>query len=293
MIHVPLIFSDKTMVQTITKPLNKPNFEAFTQPYLSGLLAGLADRAGDPSRATLAQPMVSERSAVIACQPDAQTANACRFLGVLGRILAYPCWLHPLDRCSLPADIHLPPEPTTGYAPILWYFTPSLSFPQRWQWKLKPDWGKGIYDVAPQIVVVVLDQLPTTPETIWLRLMGERKVQAQAIADLSRLPLNHPQRRRTIGILATIRINLTAQPHLSPELQEIVMNLTPAYEKWRRDTLAEGREVGHAEGEQKGRQQEREELTMKLLQEAVDLAVIARITGFAIEHLQQVRSQLN
>jgi hypothetical protein len=287
MIHVPLIFSDKTMVQTITKTLNNPTSEAFTQPYLRALLPGLGDISGDPSTTTLAQS--------IAFQPTPQTANARRFLGVFGQILAYPCWLHPLDRCIQPADIHLPIEPATGYAPILWICTPSLSLPQRWQWKLKPDWGKGIYDVAPQIVVVVLDQLPATPETVWLRLMGEGKLQAQAIADLMRLPLNHPQRRRTIDILATIRINLTAQSNLSPELQEIVMNLTPAYEKWRRDTLAEGHEVGHAEGTQKGRQQEREELTLKLLQENVDLAVIARVTGFAIEQLQQVeqlRSQL-
>jgi hypothetical protein len=278
------MFSDKAMVQTITKTPHHHPFEAFTLPYLNALLSGLGDLLGDPNGVMRDQP--------IAFYPTLPAMNASRFLGLLGQILVAPCWLHPLDRCIQPADIHPVAMPITDDAPILWMFTPSLARQHYWPWQPQPDWGKGVYTVTPQMMVVALDQLPPIPETVWLRLMGEGQVQMQAIADLMQLPLNHPQRRRTIGLLANIRINLRAQSDLSPELQEIVMHLTPAYEKWRRDTLAEGREVGHAEGEQKGRQQAREELTLKLLQENLDLAVIARITGFAIEQLQQVRSQL-
>ena len=43
-------------------------------------------------------------------------------------------------------------------------------------------------------LLVVIHQLPQTPETLWFRILGKGKVQELAIAEVAALPMNHPYR---------------------------------------------------------------------------------------------------
>jgi hypothetical protein len=192
-------------------------------------------------------------------------------LGLLSDLLAAPCRIYLYDRPVQTADILLEAIDSPQ-----WILCPNVSDPD-------PK-NTGLYNIGASIVLVAINQLARSRDTIWLRLLGDPVQQSAAIDDLLRLPLNHPHRRRTIGCLAMIQINL-------PDADRVPM-LTPVYEKWQQETQAQGYTEGHTAGEAHGRQLEREALILKLLQEKIDSAIVARVTGYGLEQVEAVRSAL-
>ncbi|MGF1525303.1 MAG: hypothetical protein ACFCBW_00690 [Candidatus Competibacterales bacterium] len=61
------------------------------------------------------------------------------------------------------------------------------------------------------------------------------------------MPKDHPLRSNTLSLLAAWRIDITAMPQ-SEQREELLMNLSPAYEQWLEETLDQGRREGHREG---------------------------------------------
>jgi hypothetical protein len=121
----------------------------------------------------------------------------------------------------------------------------------------------GVY-FLPELqktALVAINQLPTTAETLWLRLLGRDATQRQAVDELVALPEGHPSRRNVLELLANWRINLAVGENLSNEDRELIMNLSPAYLRWRAETLEEGKQ----EGWQEGRQEERRQMVENLL----------------------------
>ena len=55
---------------------------------------------------------------------------------------------------------------------------------------------KGMYFLgsAFRAAIVVIDQLPEIPETLWLRMLGTGEVQLRAIAELKKLAVDNPLR---------------------------------------------------------------------------------------------------
>jgi hypothetical protein len=194
-----------------------------------------------------------------------------RNLGLLSDILATPCRIYLYDRPVQTADIVVETIPSPQ-----WILCPSVSDPD-------PK-NTGLYHLGSSIVLVAINQLARSRDTIWLRLLGDPAQQVEAIDDLLRLPTNHPHRRRTIGCLAMIQIN-------RPDDDRLPM-LTPVYEKWQQETQAVGYTEGHTAGEAHGRQLEREALTLKLLQEKIAPAIVARVTGYSLKQVEAVRSAL-
>jgi hypothetical protein len=56
------------------------------------------------------------------------------------------------------------------------------------------------------------------------------------------LPQTHPLRRNVLELLANWRINVEGSENLSNEDRELIMNLSPAYLRWREETLQEGKQ---------------------------------------------------
>jgi predicted transposase YdaD len=110
------------------------------------------------------------------------------------------------------------------------------------------NWGTGIYFLADSIraAIIVINQLPETPETLWLRLLGKDSMQRQAIDELIALSRENPFRSRALELLASWRITIKATELIDVETQELIMQLSPAYTKWREETLQEGRQEGEA-----------------------------------------------
>ncbi len=73
------------------------------------------------------------------------------------------------------------------------------------------------------------------------------------MAELAALEEVNSQHRRLLEILANWRINLEINQNINnDEDKELIMNLSPAYQRWREETFQEGRQEGREEGNLEG-----------------------------------------
>jgi len=100
---------------------------------------------------------------------------------------------------------------------------------------------------------IAINQLPVTEDTLWLRVLGKRGTQKQAIDELVALPQQNPYRQTILQILANWRITINESNNLSEQDRELLMNLSPAYLKWQEETLEQGKREGIQEGKLEGR----------------------------------------
>ncbi|MDB9314412.1 hypothetical protein PN462_14970 [Spirulina sp. CS-785/01] len=155
--------------------------------------------------------------------------------------------------------------------PQLWVLTPTAS--SNLLSKFNPIEGEisGIYRLgeALRTTVVVIHQLPRTPETLWLRLLGRGRVKSQAIDDLEALPVNHPYRENTLELLVSLQRNLSITEDVDEEDREFIMRLAPIFnqekEEAKQEGLQEGRQEGRQEGLQEGLQEGRRQMLENLL----------------------------
>ncbi len=87
--------------------------------------------------------------------------------------------------------------------------------------------------------MVVIHQLPVTPETLWLRLLGKGRVQQRAIEEVQALDINNPLRTKAINLLANLKTTLELNQNLDTEDRNLIMQLSPIYEQ----RLAEARQT--------------------------------------------------
>jgi predicted transposase/invertase (TIGR01784 family) len=118
-------------------------------------------------------------------------------------------------------------------------------------------------------------QLPTTPETLWLRLLARGKVQQQAIAELLALPPNYPYREISLRHIAVLQQNLKARQNLDSDLEDVIMALSITYEQIEAEILQKGRE----EGREEGKIQQKLSIARNMLNEGFDMEMIRRVTG--------------
>jgi hypothetical protein len=130
--------------------------------------------------------------------------------------------------------------------PRLWIITTSASnnLLNFFEAKLKlSQWGEGVYFLNKGLrsAIVVADRLPTTPETLWLRILGKENTQQQAIDEVMAFPKGDALRSNVLELLSIWHINLKTKNRLTTDDKELLMNLSPAYLQWRDETLQEGR----------------------------------------------------
>lgn len=107
------------------------------------------------------------------------------------------------------------------------------------------DWSEGVYfqPAGEKVALVAINQLPETYQTLWLRILGRGRTQKKAIEEVVKLEDSLPWVPNILEILANWRLNLQIRQNLdSSEQKELFMNLSPAYFRWREDTLQEGRQ---------------------------------------------------
>jgi len=153
----------------------------------------------------------------------------------------------------------------------------------------KATWLSGVHFLpdALRTAIVAIHQLPQTPETLWLRLLGRGSVQSQAIIELQALPLDHPYQKATLELVYNLRENLRVNQELEADDTELIMRLEPLYQKDREQAKEEGRQEGRQEGEQ--------DLIVRLLNRRIgkiDASLIERIKGLSIEQLENLGEAL-
>lgn len=141
--------------------------------------------------------------------------------------------------------------------PQLWIIAPtaSTSLLAGFGAKLELDkWCSGVYVFPPHWKggIVVIHQLPATPETLWLRILGKGKVQQQAINELAALPENEPIRGVVLELLNNLKTILEVNQNLEPEERDLIMRLSPLYEQRLAAATQQGIEQGIEQGMERG-----------------------------------------
>ncbi|WP_445633972.1 Flagellar assembly protein H [Nostoc sp. DSM 114161] len=141
----------------------------------------------------------------------------------------------------------------------LWILAPSASdnLLNSFAAKLELEtWTNGVYLLPESLrtVIIAINELPITNDTLWLRILGKGETQRQAVSELLALPENNLLRENALKLITNWRIVIVQQQQsLTDEDRELIMNLSQAYQQWEQTTV------------QQGVQQERRQLMENLL----------------------------
>lgn len=127
--------------------------------------------------------------------------------------------------------------------------------------------------------VVAIHQLPETPETLWLRLLGRGNKQQQAILELQALPPNNLFQKATLELVYNLRENLKLNQNLEEDDRELIMRLQPLYQ------------IDREQAVQKGEQR----LVIRLLNRRIgeiDASLIELVRELPIEQLENLGEAL-
>ncbi|MDX2273363.1 MAG: flagellar assembly protein H [Cyanobacteriota bacterium] len=188
-------------------------------------------------------------------------------LGLLGQMTRIPCLMEPfrnpvdeksIQSCLLKALMVRVKQERQGshVVPYLWILTPTAS--ERILNLFGAVGEQGIHHLPSGLngAIVVIHQLPKTRETLWIRLLGREGFQKRAIEEVIGLPTGDPNRSRVLELLGNWKIMLDEKTEAQREEErELIMNLSPAYLKWKEETLNEGIQIGKQEGIQLGKQE--------------------------------------
>ena len=137
--------------------------------------------------------------------------------------------------------------------PQLWILTPTASDNLLESFRCLPSSEyeeEGMYCAGSgwKMGVIVIHQLAKTPETLWLRLLGKGRVQAQAIQELETLPEENRCRESVIKLVRELVALLTKrqnqEENLDPEDKELIVTLTQMYEEAMADVREEFLQLG-------------------------------------------------
>jgi hypothetical protein len=208
--------------------------------------------------------------------PNAQRGCDADSLGLLGRLVATPCLIEPFRNPPSPAQVRncllklllveadvgrrarrVEEQLSEAELPKLWILTPTASKFGLDGFGANPDGDwlfPSIYFMPPQFrtAIVVLNQLPSTPETLWLRLLGKGTTQRQAVEEVLALPKDDPQRAIALRLLVGWKITIEASGEVDAEDREVVMTLAKVYQELverEREAERRGVERGMEEGE--------------------------------------------
>ena len=148
--------------------------------------------------------------------------------------------------------------------PQLWILTPTASDNLLESFRCLPSSEyeeEGMYCAGSgwKMGVIVIHQLAKTPETLWLRLLGKGRVQAQAIQELETLPEENRCRESVIKLVRELVALLTKrqnqEENLDPEDKELIVTLTQMYEEAMADVREEFLQQGLQQGTEIGEKQ--------------------------------------
>lgn len=170
-----------------------------------------------------------------------------------------------LQREARREDKHLPDDEL----PRLWILTPTASRFQLGRFGANPnvDWlFPSIYFMPPSLrtAIAVLNDLPPTSETLWLRLLGRGVTQQQAIHEVLALPRDCPHRATALRSLADWKIAIEVSGEIDEEDREVVMTLAEVYQE-----LLEQEREAERRGIEQGAEREAKTLVLRQLNRRV------------------------
>ncbi|MFM7577812.1 MAG: hypothetical protein ACKO5Q_12840 [Microcystaceae cyanobacterium] len=222
-------------------------FDQFSKQYLEELLAPFGE-------VNISQEIAGEaRQVDVFFVPDRQNRDR-QSLGILGEMTTTPCLLEPfrhqptatdIRNCLLKLFLTLADRQRQAKRdqaklpdaelPTLWILasTASPKLLQGFKAEPLPDWPNGVYFLGESLraAIIALNQLPVTPDTLWLRILGKGKTQQQAIDELLAFAPDHPLRQRTLELLLTWGITIENKAYFTQSEQEIMIKLRALYQE--------------------------------------------------------------
>ncbi|MBW4646370.1 MAG: hypothetical protein KME23_25830 [Goleter apudmare HA4340-LM2] len=254
-------------------------YDQFAKDYLKELLQPLGEV--ETSRKVAAE--IREIDVYYAPASPSTTANL--ELGLLGKFAVEPALIEPFRNAATVAEIRSCINKLfdifaeskrqakingnrilESELPRLWILSPTASDLILDGFRTSIDienWELGVHFLGDyfRTAIVAIHQLPRTPETLWLRILGKGRVQQQAIDELEALPSDNPLRSKAIDILLSLKTTLEVNQNIDKEDRDLIMRLSTIYEQVKQ----EGRQEGLQEGRQQGLQAERRSVIENLL----------------------------
>ncbi len=228
--------------------------DQFAKSYLQELLATLGE-------VQIPRAVLSEaRQIDVWFEPsDSPDPNRICVLGLFGRLLSTSCIFEPFrnpvsvdEICGcvskyldvrgeyLRAANRENEKLHEDILPKLWIITPTASEDILSGFGAINDegnWGKGIYLLAKYFRggMVVVHQLPKTPDTLWLRILGRGKVQQQAIQELQALPEDDLLKLSTLelfyGLTEILEARKQNQEEIENDDEDLIVQLRTIYQQ--------------------------------------------------------------
>jgi hypothetical protein len=142
--------------------------------------------------------------------------------------------------------------------------------------------GVGVYRLIPflRMGIVVIDRLPDSEETLWLKMLGDKESARIAFGAIDRLSSDRREKNDIIKACVKYCVYLRDVPVDSLTLEEQDFMKTMAeIDAWYDE------EIHNAELRGK------REVALKMIQENIPLEIVVRMSGFTIEQLQEMQAE--
>ena len=273
----------------------------FAKSYLKEVLKGVGRAV--PNYPLKAETRTADLWFRIKSKPSASARKA---LGLLGRIVTRDAFIEVFRNAAPPIEIRncksklslLEVELIRRAArrnkklkeadlPLLILLMPTCSLRIRRGFSVTPTPTPGVYNFPEmeRTILVVLHQLPKTRDTIWLRILGRASFQQQAINDFVETAAPAALTDVVTELLADYRAILEERGRLTNEEEELIMNLSAAYQKKKQEWLDEGKEEGVVLAIN--------QVALSLIHEGFSSEIIAKATKLTVIEVEKLRSALD
>jgi hypothetical protein len=271
------------------KRMSKFPHDDFAKAYLTELLSTIGKAT--PNRSLKAETRIAD----LWFELNPQAANQRHELGLLGQLLTRNALIEVFRNPATPLEVracqsklsHLEGDLfrkakrrkqslTEANLPDLWLIMPTASTEIRDGFGCVPTAIAGVYEfpVLQRIGLIVVHQLAKTEETLWLRILGRSGEQQRAIEEFTQHSSENGLHASIEELLTDYRANLESRRQLTPEDEELIMNLSAAYLKKQQ------------EWKQAGLEQSRHEIATNLLREGVAVELIVKATGLSMAEVE-------
>jgi hypothetical protein len=167
--------------------------------------------------------------------------------------------------------------------PHIWLIMPTASDTVLEGFGLIPTLTPGVYNFHEfqHMSLIVVHQLPKNEETLWLRILGREGNQKRAIEELTQHPKDKDLYANIEELLTDYRAILEKRRKLTPEDEELIMNLSAAYLQKQQEWKEAGIQTGI------------HQVAIAMLKENLDPQLIVKTTGLPIKAIKKLQKDNN
>jgi hypothetical protein len=154
-----------------------------------------------------------------------------------------------------------------------------------------PELGEGVYRLAGlfRMGIVVISKVVDSPETVWLKMLGDREAARAAFGAIEQLS---PDRREKTDIISAcmkycVYLKGMQAELLTPEEQDFMKTMAEV-DTWYETEINKAKLEGKAEGEERRNRA----IVLNMRRKNVSLETIAEFTGLIIEEVERLSSSL-